>query len=93
MVATRLLAIGTKTLPFGSFIPGFAAIRSATLIPVRFEMVCQLSPFCVVARFEELIFVALARLKTATTSFAFPGGTFITYGSGGVVLLRRCGLR
>src|SRR5215204_1831671 len=93
MVLILLPLTGTNTLPFGSFIPGFAAISSPTVTPVRFETVCHVSPVTELARFVLLIFDAGIRLKTATTSLAFPAGTLITYGSGGVVLLRRCGFR
>src|SRR5215213_7078172 len=93
MVLILLPLTGTKTLPFGSFIPGFAAIRSPTGTPVRFETVCHVSPVTEFARLVLLIFEAGIRLNTATTSLAFPAGTLIMYGSGGVMLLRRCGFR
>ena len=78
IVLILLPLTGTKTLPLGSFIPGFAAISSATPTPVRFEIVCQDSPCTEFARFVLLILEAGMRRKTATTSLALPGGTLIT---------------
>src|SRR5689334_20115020 len=93
MALTLFPLTGMTILPRGDAMPGLAAIRSVMAMPVRFEMFCHDSPAFELATLALLILAAGMRRNTATTSFALPAGTLTTYGSGGVVLLRRCGLR